>query len=86
MMRPCTRVYLLLMSLTLATWAIGRFSLAGLELSLLVLSFALIKGWLIGDYFMGLGELRGIWRWPVLIWLLVPGGLIGLAFFIAPLA
>ncbi|MEO5344089.1 MAG: cytochrome C oxidase subunit IV family protein [Gammaproteobacteria bacterium SHHR-1] len=83
LIRPCTRVYLILMGLSVITWGIGKSGLAGLELALLVLAFGLIKGWLVGDYFMGLGRLRGFWRWPILIWLLIPGGLISLAFYLS---
>jgi cytochrome c oxidase subunit IV len=80
LLRPCTWVYLIMVALTLTTWGIGQMGLAGLQLSLLVLLFALIKGFLVGDYFMGLKGVQGLWRWPVLIWLLLPGGLITLAF------
>ncbi len=78
--RPCTFVWLLLMGLTLATWAIGYAGLAGPRITLIVLAFALIKGWLVGDYFMGLHRVRGIWRWPILLWLLIPGVIIAYAF------
>lgn len=80
--RPCTRVYLLLIGLTLFTWAVGTAGLGGLTLSLLVLGLALLKGHLIGDYFMGLNRVRGLWRWAIVIWLLVPGGLISVAFIL----
>lgn len=80
LIRPCTMVYLVLVVLTVVTWAIGRSGLSGLGLALLVLGFGLIKGHLVGDWFMGLRGLRGPWRWVVLIWLLIPGGLISLAF------
>jgi hypothetical protein len=54
-----------------------------LFLSLLVLGFALIKGQLIGDFFMGLKGLRGPWRFVILLWLLIPGTLITIAFTLA---
>ena len=60
--------------------AIGRAGLEGLGLVLLVLGFALLKGHLVADWFMGLRGVRGLWRWVVVIWLLIPGGLITLAF------
>ena len=44
---------------------------------------ALIKGQLIGDYFMGLRSVSGIWRWVILLWLFIPGGLIATAFYMA---
>ncbi|MDD3518888.1 MAG: cytochrome C oxidase subunit IV family protein [Chromatiales bacterium] len=81
--RSRTVVYLVLMGLTVATWAIGRAGLEGLGVSLLVLAFALLKGQLVGDWFMGLRGVRGIWRWVIVIWLVVPGALITLAFVLS---
>jgi hypothetical protein len=78
--RPCTRVYLVLMTLTFVTFAVGQLGLKGLSVSLLVLGFALVKGQLVGDFFMGLRGIRGPWRWVILVWLILPGGLITLAF------
>ncbi len=49
----------------------------------LVLGFALIKGQTVADYFMGLKRVQGPWRWPVTLWLLIPGGLITTAFVLA---
>ena len=80
LIRPCTLVYLALVILTGVTWAIGHFGFSGLNVSLLVLGIALLKGHLIGDWFMGLRGVHGIWRWVVVVWLLIPGGLITLAF------
>jgi len=81
--RPCTWVYIFLMSFTLVTYLIGQMGLGGLEVSLFVLFLALIKGHLVGSYFMGLKQLRGFWRWPVSIWLFIPGILISIAFYLA---
>ena len=78
--RPCTIVYLGLMALTLTTWLIGRAGLSGTGIALVVLGFALLKGLLIGDYYMGLRGIRGLWRWAIILWLLVPGSLITWAF------
>ena len=80
--RPCTVIYLILLTLTCATWYIGDSGLSGVGISLTVLAFALVKGQLIGDYFMGLKAVSGIWRWVIFIWLFVPGGLIATAFLI----
>lgn len=80
LIRPCTLVYLLLIGLTVVNWAIGKLGLSGLWLALMVLALALLKGHLLGDWFMGLRGLRSFWRWVVVIWLLIPGGLITLAF------
>jgi hypothetical protein len=81
--RPCTFVFALLVCLTLVTWGVGRAGLGGLCISLMVFGFALLKGQLIGDWFMGLRGIRGFWRWIVLIWLLVPGLLVTTAFLLA---
>ena len=81
--RAYTWVYILLISLTFVTFAIGHTGLSGLQVSLFVLVLALIKGQLVGAYFMGLGSLRGLWRWPVFIWLFIPGIFIGTAFYLA---
>lgn len=79
-LRPCTWVYLILIALTLITSTVGELGLGGLSFALLVLVIALIKGQLVGDFFMGLHGLRGPWRWVILIWLALIGGLITLAF------
>jgi len=82
-LRNCTWVWIILMLLSLVTYTIGQQGLGGLHSSLLVLVFALLKGQLVGAYFMGLGRLRGFWRWPVTLWLIIPGGLISTAFILA---
>jgi cytochrome c oxidase subunit 4 len=82
-LRPCTRVYLVMLGLTLATFTIGVSGASGLGVSLLVLAFALIKGQMVGDYFMGLKGVRGLWRWVIFLWLFIPGALITAAFALA---
>ncbi|MCB1788860.1 MAG: cytochrome C oxidase subunit IV family protein [Gammaproteobacteria bacterium] len=82
-LRPCTWVYAALIALTCVTWLIGRLQLSGLSTALLVLALALLKGHLIGDWFMGLRAVRGLWRWAIVIWLIVPGALITLAFVLS---
>lgn len=77
---PSTWVYGILILLTFVTYSIGEQGLGGLQISLLVLGIAIIKGHLVGSYFMGLGQLRGLWRWPVSAWLIIPGALIATAF------
>lgn len=83
LIRPCTLVYAVLVALTLVTWTIGRAGLDGLGLALTVLGIALFKGHLVADWFMGLRGVRGLWRWVVVIWLVIPGGLISLAFILS---
>jgi len=82
-LRVCTWVWLLMLLLTTLTYAIGERGLSGLAISLGVLGIALLKGHLVGAWFMGLNQVRGLWRWPVTLWLLIPGGLIGTAFILA---
>ena len=82
--RPCTRVYLVLIVLTFATYLAGELGLSGLAAALLVLAGALVKGHLVGDFFMGLHGLRGPWRWVIPIWLLLIGVLITTAFTLTP--
>lgn len=83
LIRPCTRVYLLLLALTTVTLAVGHLAAGGLFASTAVLGIALLKGHLIGDYFMALKGIRGPWRWVILIWLTIVGGLVATAFLIA---
>jgi cytochrome c oxidase subunit IV len=78
--RPCTRIYLVMVGLTVTTFLIGISGAGGLGLALLVLGFALIKGQMVGDYFMGLKGVRGPWRWVIFLWLFIPGALIATAF------
>ena len=61
-----------MMTLTLITYFIGAAGLGGLGWSLMVLGFALVKGQIVGQYFMGLKQVKGFWRWPVTLWLAIP--------------
>ncbi len=79
-LRPCTTVYLLLMALTGVTWLVGHLGLSGLGVALPILALALVKGQIVGDFFMGLKGIRGPWRWVIALWLLVAGILITIAF------
>jgi cytochrome c oxidase subunit IV len=74
-------VWLALVGLTLLTYLVGQFGTGGLWISLAVLLVALFKGWLVGDYFMGLHWVRGWWRWVIFVWLFIPGVLIAIAFY-----
>jgi len=81
--RACTVVYAIMLLLTFATWTAGKLGLQGLPVALLVLFMALLKGQLIGDWFMDLRGRAGIWRWIVVLWLLIPGTLVSWAFWMA---
>lgn len=82
-LRPCTLVYLILIAITVFTWLIGVSAVGGVFLSWLVLMLALVKGHLIGDYYMGLKWVKGGWRWLVTIWLILPGASVSLFFFLS---
>ena len=69
------------MGLTLTTWYIGMLGFSGFGVAMLLLGAALVKGQLVGSWFMGLREVRGIWGWVITIWLWIPGSLIALAFY-----
>jgi hypothetical protein len=81
--RLATWIYLLLLLLTGMTFAVGESGIEGLAVSLMVLALALLKGHLLGDHFMRLAKVRGMWRWVVVIWLSLPAMLIGTAFVLA---
>ena len=81
--RPCTRIWLLLMGLSYFTYLVGVSAIEGLWAALLVLGFAILKGQLIGDFYMGLRWVRGPWRWVIVLWLVVPGALVTTAFVLA---
>jgi cytochrome c oxidase subunit IV len=81
--RPCTRIWLLLMALSYVTYLVGVSAIDGLWAALLVLGFAVLKGQLIGDYYMGLRWVSGLWRWVIALWLVIPGALITTAFVLA---
>ena len=81
--RPCTRIWLLLVLLSFVTYLVGEMGATGVAPALLVLGLAMLKGQLIGDFYMGLRWVSGLWRWAVVLWLLVPGGLVTAAFLAA---
>lgn len=83
LVRTDTLVWLVLVALTLLTFSVGQERLSGLAVSLSLLAVAMVKAHLVGDWFMGLRRVRGPWRWAVALWLLIPGGLITLAFVLA---
>lgn len=81
--RPCSLIYLLLIALTFVTWYVGVSQLSGLAFAYLVLGLSLFKGFLIGDYYMGLKTVSTGWRWIIVGWLVIPGSLISIAFYSA---
>jgi cytochrome c oxidase subunit 4 len=81
--RTALPVYLILVTLTVMTWAIGRSGVEALWVSLLVFAMALFKGQLIGGYFMQLKKVRGIWGWVIIIWLTITAILVATAFILS---
>jgi len=60
-----------LIVLTLVTYQIGESGVSSLSISLFVFAIAIFKGVMISEYFMQLKWVKGIWRWPVLVWLIL---------------
>jgi cytochrome c oxidase subunit IV len=81
-LRPCTLVWLLLLTLTVATYAAAQLGLQGKGLILGVLALAIIKGQLVVDHFMGLRRVGSFWRPLLGSYLLLVGGLIATAFLL----
>ena len=46
----------------------------------ILLGIAIIKVQLIGDYFMHLSSVTGLWRWVISFWVLITGSLISITF------
>jgi len=82
-LRPCTRVWLLLLVLTLITFAIGEAGLGGSRIMLAVLAITLVKSRMVAGFFMGLRQTRLLWRMIMLGYLAVVGSMIALAYLIA---
>ncbi|MDM8546128.1 cytochrome C oxidase subunit IV family protein [Candidatus Venteria ishoeyi] len=80
--RPCTRVWLLLMSLTLLALIIGKLELSGTVIISVLLFSTLLKGQMVIDYFMGLKYAPRLWRLMVSIWLFLVLGGIALAYWL----
>lgn len=77
------RVYAVLILLTVASWMIGKSGYSSNLIALSALGIALVKGLLIGDYYIGLRGVQSPWRWAIIIWLVVLGVLISWAFIAA---
>ena len=74
------RAWLLLVVLTLATYAAGHAGLGGKTVIAGLLLSVTVKGQMIAGVFMGLDKVRNPWRWIVTGWLLLVVILIGVAF------
>lgn len=83
LIRPCTRVWLLMVILTFVTYSARWLGLTDMGVVLAVLIIALVKAQMVIDYFMGLRRVRGFWRPLLFGYLIVLGGLITTAFALA---
>lgn len=79
-MRPCTPIWLVLMLLTMATYAIGETGTGSTAMMLTVLGIAVIKVQMVADYFMDLRHTRWLWSGIVLGWLALVTGMIAIAY------
>ena len=83
MIRPCTRVWLVLMMLTLVTLAIGQLGLQGMPIVGFLMLMTFIKGQMVADYFMGLKRVAWRWRIIVLLYMIIVCTLICTAYYIS---
>lgn len=81
-LRPCTLIWLLLLTLTFATYAAAQVGLQGQGLILGVLVLALLKGQMVADAFMGLRRVRGFWRPVIIGYFIIVGAFIAGAFLL----
>ncbi len=83
-LKPCTRIWLLLMLLTLVTFLIGWEGGIGASTLYVVLAIAVLKAQLVADHFMGLREVAGFWRPLLSVYLAILATGIALAFMLTP--
>ena len=77
-----TVIWLLLVALTVATFSIGEAVMAGKNIMLILLLIAMIKSQMVANYFMALRQTKLIWRLVMLLYFVIVGGLIALAYLI----
>ena len=77
-----TVIWLLLVALTVATFSIGEAGMAGKNIMLILLLIAMIKSQMVANYFMALRQTKLIWRLVMLLYFVIVGGLIALAYLI----
>jgi len=77
-----TKIWIILLLLTLVSFSLGWLKLLSLGSFALLLLTTFIKGQLIADYFMGLKEVQGKYRFIPTIWLMVTLLLVALAYYI----
>ncbi len=77
-----TAVWLLLLVLTLSTFAVGEMHLGGPVVVSVVLAMTLIKGQLVATWFMGLRHAPLLWRVIMTGYLVVVGASIAIAYML----
>ncbi len=78
--KRATFVWILLIILTLATYAVGKAGLKGETVAGLLLLSVFIKGHFVIADFMGLRNVKKQWRFLVHGWLIFIVGMIGVAY------
>ena len=81
-LRPCTRVWVLLLALTTVSVVLGNRAGGWAALAPLLLALAVLKGQLVVDHFMELRRVRRRWRALLYTYLVLVAALIGVAFMI----
>ena len=78
--KPCTRVWLVLMVLTFLIYGVGETGLGGTNIMLAVLGIALVKSQMIASYFMGVRKASWLWTGLFLGYFSIVGSMITLAY------
>ena len=81
--RPCTRIWLALVILTVVTYSIGDAGLGGTPVMLTVLAITFAKTQMIAAYFMGLRKAGLLWRAIMGVYLATVATMIAVAYLIA---
>lgn len=81
-MRPCTRIWLLLIALSGVTYGIGEAGLGGKAVVATLLAISLVKSQLVAGFFMGLRRTSFMWRAIMGGYLVVVCGMIGVAYWL----
>lgn len=81
--RYLTIIWIILITLTIITAAIGYFEMSGVYVVAFVLLTVTIKGQLIIDYYMGLKNVRAHWRLAMFGFVFVIPGIIFVGYLIA---
>lgn len=77
------KVWLVLVLLTLASYAVGKLGYGGITVATMLLISISLKGQLIIDHFMGLARVHSRLKWVVTGWLVSVVSLIGVAYWIS---